>query len=873
MGSVGLLVAQQQANYWYFGQNAGLSFASGTPVAQLDGALNTMEGCSSISTDNGTLRFYTDGIRVWNRDHVQMPNGFGLLGDPSSSQSGIIVPRPASDNLYYIITIDDVANGSSGLNGINYSMVDMNLQGWKGDVVDTVKNINLTTPMCEKVTAVGHDNGFDTWVITQKWGTNHIYAYLVTNEGVNHDPVISELGLVIGGLGVDIDNAKGYMKVSPNGEVLAKGNAGLRSVEIFDFNNATGRANNAKVIPGLPGEPYGIEFSPDGKLLYVNTWKSNPQKKLLQYNLEAGDINDIIASKYEVASGTEGALQIAPDNRIYVAMRNSGSLSRINSPNSIGADCNFEWATISLGGRTCSWGLPPFIQSYFSFNAAFYNDKPCFTIPTQFYENSSQEPDSVLWNFGDTGSGADNTTTEIDPLHLFSKLGLFSVSLTVWIEGIEVSVNHLVIVGDKPYVNLGNDTSFCQGELYLLDAGPDFDAYLWQNGEETRTITVNTTGTYWVEVTVDDNCSNSDTVSVTFTPNPVANAGSTQTIVMGTSTTLDGQGSSGSPPYNYLWSPASELVQNDIANPTTVPLWAAQVYTLNITDINNCVAPEEEVLINVYEPGDELGILPFVTPSTICVGEEVSVESNVTGGTPGYQYTWTSNPPGFSSTEASFTDTPQADITYLITVDDSEGGTISSSVSVVVNPLPVIDLIPQGSVLLGTDTIIICVRDSAFLDAGFDEDPLGTSYLWTPAGLNNRYYTARTTGSWIDFQTHNVEVTNYETGCFKAGGITIMFDFNECAIGVEETPDDISIIGIQPNPNDGSFTMELNENLSKLELKVLDIRGQQVYYKKFKRNYSKGERIEMNIEFPEKGMYFIMFSSDQQQFVNKVLVR
>jgi len=251
------LNAQQQANNWYFGENAGLAFGSGTPVAQLNGALNTMEGCSSISTENGALRFYTDGITVWNRDHIPMPNGFGLLGDPSSTQSGIIVPKPASDNFYYIFTIDDVANGNGGSKGINYSLVDMNLQNWKGDVVDTEKNINLTTPMCEKVTAVGHANGFDTWVITQKWNTNDIYAYLITNEGVNQTPVVSHAGMVITG---DIDNAKGYMKVSPNGEVLAKGNAGLHTVEIFDFNNASGQVSNARTIPGIAGEPYGIEF-------------------------------------------------------------------------------------------------------------------------------------------------------------------------------------------------------------------------------------------------------------------------------------------------------------------------------------------------------------------------------------------------------------------------------------------------------------------------------------------------------------------------------------------------------------------------------------------------------------------------------------
>jgi len=43
--------AQQEASYWYFGQNAGLRFnaGNGTVTAITDGQINTLEGCTSIS--------------------------------------------------------------------------------------------------------------------------------------------------------------------------------------------------------------------------------------------------------------------------------------------------------------------------------------------------------------------------------------------------------------------------------------------------------------------------------------------------------------------------------------------------------------------------------------------------------------------------------------------------------------------------------------------------------------------------------------------------------------------------------------------------------------------------------------------------------
>ncbi|MEP0676143.1 MAG: hypothetical protein ABJC32_11505, partial [Nonlabens ulvanivorans] len=67
------LNGQGEASNWYFGENAGLTFNSGMPVALVNGNLNTAEGCAAISDSQGNLRFYTDGRSVYNRDHLVMP--------------------------------------------------------------------------------------------------------------------------------------------------------------------------------------------------------------------------------------------------------------------------------------------------------------------------------------------------------------------------------------------------------------------------------------------------------------------------------------------------------------------------------------------------------------------------------------------------------------------------------------------------------------------------------------------------------------------------------------------------------------------------------------------------------------------------------
>ena len=114
---------QLESNNWYFGSNAGITFSSGAPVALTNGALTTTEGVATISDGSGNLLFYTNGVTVWNRNHLTMTNGTGLFGDGSSTQSAIIVKQPGNTNIYYVFTSDNDA----GPNGICYSIVDMNL--------------------------------------------------------------------------------------------------------------------------------------------------------------------------------------------------------------------------------------------------------------------------------------------------------------------------------------------------------------------------------------------------------------------------------------------------------------------------------------------------------------------------------------------------------------------------------------------------------------------------------------------------------------------------------------------------------------------------------------------------------------------------
>ncbi len=63
------------------------------------------------------------------------------------------------------------------------------------------------------------------------------------------------------------------------------------------------------------------------------------------------------------------------------------------------------------------------------------------------------------------------------------------------------------------YISLGNDTTFCDGDSIILDAGAGFLTYDWSTGETTQSITVYLPGTYSVTVT-DAVSSGSDAITI-----------------------------------------------------------------------------------------------------------------------------------------------------------------------------------------------------------------------------------------------------------------------------------------------------------------------------------------------------------------------
>lgn len=454
------LVAQNEAANWYFGDHAGLNFSGGTPVALTNGSLSTIEGCSTISDFNGNLLFYTDGITVWNRSHTPMPNGTGLKGHPSSTQSGIIVPHPGNPNQYYVFT---VAEGG-GPDGLQYNLVDLTLDGGQGDLI--TKNQLLETPVTERLTAVAHANGSDIWVLAHKHDSNEFVAYLVTPTGLNTTPIISATGYTYVA-DASQNDARGYMKVSPDGSLLAI--ATSRNLEILQFNSTTGTFSNPIKLYSFiinydlnySPFPYGVEFSSDSSRLFVTTTYyrnfNDRYYTIHQFDVSSYNVGDIIASGMLISPrqlNSIEALQLAIDGKIYVAQNGQNYLGVIGNPNVLGMGCNYIENGVSLAGRTSSSGLPPFIQSYFVVGLQIRNF--CFGDITEYTVNTSSPVTSINWDFGDG-----NTSSIENPTHIYASPGTYTISVTATTATETKTESKDISIYEVPVANSATDFEVC----------------------------------------------------------------------------------------------------------------------------------------------------------------------------------------------------------------------------------------------------------------------------------------------------------------------------------------------------------------------------------------------------------------------------
>ncbi|MEQ8627443.1 PKD domain-containing protein [Ekhidna sp.] len=517
--SVTLLAQDVTETRWYFGNSVeNLVFdRNGRDVyLQTDQATPFGDAGAVTITDQftGNLLFYTDGVDVYDASHTILPGGVGLSGNSSINVPVVTCPVTDNPGQYYLFT----NSGAAAPNEIQYTIVDATIPGNGtaqfpyGDVTSANTSTGLVDPS-EGMLIIPSGDGALFWLISQNRTTFQIQVTQIDGGGigatVNYDFTDgSTPGFEAAHFAFNADSSQLVMAPRTSN----------RNIWLMDFDPATGIPTFDRTLTGTglnddAGESiYDVEWSPDGSKLYISRFGSSGTTGQL-YQLDFNDTTETVNPILPASIFRSYGLKRAPDNRIYHLYQSTNgasfNLGRINQPDSIVDSVQYQ--TIVFPDDFNSRQFPEFTPGYnFTFDTLnFYWIDSCETNITKFFPVVEPVPNNLIWDFGD-GGGSNGWI----PNYQYQAAGGYMVSLTAEVNGITQTITQPVeILTNSLMVDLGNDTTICVDEILTLDAGTG-QSFVWNTGETTQTIDVDTTGTYWVEVTDASGCTGFDDIEV-----------------------------------------------------------------------------------------------------------------------------------------------------------------------------------------------------------------------------------------------------------------------------------------------------------------------------------------------------------------------
>ncbi|MEJ5144671.1 gliding motility-associated C-terminal domain-containing protein [Sphingobacterium sp. MYb388] len=377
--------AQGENNIWTFGKWYSLDFNTSPPTLKDDLMLNNQLGGTqlefiyrqsiAVSNSAGQLQFFVMMRRggtapgnivtpntpmIYDRN-IQPVQGSQMMNTLPVNGAPLVIPHPGNDKQYYIFYVRN--------NGLLYSLFDMSLNNGMGNIVSGQHNILISgynTVIGDRMTSVVGCNG--VWLVIRNKDANGYKSFLVSRQGLNSVPVLSEAGTPTLG---DY-NSHGFLKASPNGRILATGVVKHQHItdsisgilELYDFEPCSGKLKNTRIID--TGGYIGVCFSPDNLKLYATRSVEHVilnlfRGYLFQFDLSLINIPAISASKTliiqnplaieDIAScphnpAVLGDIRLAPDGRLYllnyhppVCSGTGMAFHVIEQPNNVGLAC------------------------------------------------------------------------------------------------------------------------------------------------------------------------------------------------------------------------------------------------------------------------------------------------------------------------------------------------------------------------------------------------------------------------------------------------------------------------------------------------------------------------------------------------------
>jgi len=270
---------------------------------------------------------------------------------------------------------------------------------------------------------------------------------------------------------------------------------------------------------------------------------------------------------------------------------------------------------------------------------------------------------SYLWSDGST-----------DSTIIVSQSGGYDLTVN---DGVcENSTMVALTVNPLPIIDLGSDTSICEGNTVIIGvSNPDF-ATSWNTGALSQEINVNTTGNYVLTVSDGNGCFNADSIMLTVNSAPIFTLNETTGLCEGDAATVAVE----VPFDNIEWSTGETTGMIQVS--TEQILWAeATTGTCSFRDSTDVVVQELPIV--------ELGM-----DTTICEGLSITVDATY----PNATYAW-------SSGETTASIDLNAAGSYSVIVDVG-GCTSNDDITLALSPTPTLDLGENVTLCEGETTIL-----------------------------------------------------------------------------------------------------------------------------------------------------------------------
>ncbi len=394
----------------------------------------------------------------------------------------------------------------------------------------------------------------------------------------------------------------------------------------------------------------------------------------------------------------------------------------------------------------------------------------------------------IIYSQGAAYYSIDNgTTTQQDSL--FDNLSAGNYDIWVSDQGSCVSVDNVTITEPTAITITSNVTSAICGntgriELTVNGGTPGY-SYLWNNNETTPDIDSLSADTYTCTVSDANSCQ--ETISVVV-PNegqePEISYTKIDVKCFGESTgSITAQLNTNNTPYSYTWSHDSNL------NDSTATGLSAGTYYVTISDSYNCQA---DTVITISQPSSKLEVSIANYNNNLCYNDSTaSISINVTGGTPDYNYLWSTG-----NTSQDLNNIPAG--TYTVIVSDANDckDTVSQEI---------------------TSPSEIVVSDSTYI-----ENHLGVIALQVSGGTPE-----------YNFNWSNNENTSVVSGLLTGEYSVTISDANNCSVEKVysiDIPFEIPTV-ITPNNDGKNDILRITgiEAYTKVSIRIFDRWGDNVY--------------------------------------------